>query len=873
MRFLSVAVCFLALAVGCGLKFGAAQEVSLDHGRDLLKRGSYKDAIAVFTSLLEKEPGNTGARHGLLRGLIETGEYQPAEKKARGFLGSAPDDAGVRVALSEILFIGGKYAEANTEAVRAGEKATGAALPASMLWRARSLLAQGKEAEAGPLVQEFIHYYNSGLAKSAEELTLVARGLVLLEKVKEANELFIDAREVDPTYTDAYVGQGELLNQKYNYAEAASLFRDALKNNPNLPAAHVGLAYSKQQESNDEPLSEVTRALSVNPNYEEALVLRAWLELEADKTDSAMEVAQRALSINPNSIGGSGIKAAIHYLADRKNELEAETKRVMSINPHCGSFFDALAHFAVINRRYSDAVTFGKRAVEVSPRLWPARTQLGIQLLRVGQAAEARAELERAFASDPYNLWAKNSLDLMDSMKDFQDTVRGPFIVRASPDDSAVIGAYTTDLLDECHRRLSSKYHFTPKSPITVELFSNHEDFAVRSLGVPGLGALGVCFGQVIAMDSPKAREAGNFNWGDTLWHEFAHVITLQITDYRIPRWLSEGLSVYEERRALFPGWGDNWTLDKLKAFKEGRFVKLDDMEAAFTRPTRPDQVPLAYFQASMFCEYIEEKYGFDGILRILASYKEGLKTPEAFRKAFSTDIGSLDRAFNEYLKGKTAGYIEAVKNSDAMKASKEAVVAMCNGRPNDFFANLKLGTIYKTEGESEKAIAHFKQAIEAYPYYTGQGNPYAELAALYESKGLKQEAAAQLAALAKVDEDAHEALKRLAQLRIELGDKPGAIEALEAAFYIYPLDASLHQIAANAYLEQGAAPEAIREYQIVLALRPTDPAGAHYDLARAFSAGGKKADARRQVLRALEIAPGFEKAQELLLKLKGAAP
>jgi tetratricopeptide (TPR) repeat protein len=249
------------------------------------------------------------------------------------------------------------------------------------------------------------------------------------------------------------------------------------------------------------------------------------------------------------------------------------------------------------------------------------------------------------------------------------------------------------------------------------------------------------------------------------------------------------------------------------------------------------------------------------------------LKTPEAFRKALSTDVGGLDRAFDEYLKGKTAGYIEAVKNSDAMKATKEALIAMCNSRPSDFFANFKLGTIYKTDGDSEKAIAHFKRAIESYPFYTGQGNPYTELAALYESKGLKQEAAAQFAALARIDEDAHEALKRLAQLRIELGDKAGAVEALKAGFYIYPLDASLHQIAGGVYLEQGAAPEAAREYQIVLALGPTDPANAHYDLARALLADGKKADARRQVLRALEIAPGFEKAQELLLKLKGGAP
>ena len=90
--------------------------------------------------------------------------------------------------------------------------------------------------------------------------------------------------------------------------------------------------------------------------------------------------------------------------------------------------FETIAQFAVNNRRYADAVDFGRRALELSPNLWSARTQLGIQLLRVGKVEEGRAELERAFKGDPYNAWAKNTLDLLDSMKDYVDTVRGPFL-------------------------------------------------------------------------------------------------------------------------------------------------------------------------------------------------------------------------------------------------------------------------------------------------------------------------------------------------------------------------------------------------------------------------------------------------------------
>src|SRR5262249_18017352 len=145
-------------------------------------------------------------------------------------------------------------------------------------------------------------------------------------------------------------------------------------------------------------------------------------------------------------------------------------------------------------------------------------------------------------------------------------------------------------------------------------------------------GALGVCFGPVVALDSPSARKAGEFNWGSTLWHEYTHVITLQMTNNLIPRWFSEGLSVYEERHAR-PGWGDDWNVANLKAYRDGRWLKISELDGGFLRPKSADQVPLSYFQASQVCEFIAEKYGFEAILEMLRRYREKERTPEIFEK------------------------------------------------------------------------------------------------------------------------------------------------------------------------------------------------------------------------------------------------
>jgi tetratricopeptide (TPR) repeat protein len=869
-RIAIVAIVFL---LGCSFNSSSAQEATVERARLLLKHGAYKEAIAAYSALLQKNSADREAFEGLTRAQIATGELEAAEKRLRALLSDSSSEASARTLLGELEFGTGRYAEAAADFERVIKEVKGTPALRAYVGRARALLAQGKVDESRAPLVEAARYYSENQPRSAEELTLIAQAFTLLEKFKDANEFYKDAREADPTYIEAFIGQGELFNQKYNYKDAGSLFQDAFKINEGSADAQAGYAESVRINSNDASMAAVERALKVNPNHIGALVLRAWLNLEADQAEMASKSLDRALAVNPNSLRAMGLRAAIFYLSDRKSDLDSEIRRALAVNPHGGEVFDTLAQFAVNNRRYSDAVEFGRRAVELSPNLWSARTQLGIQLLRVGKIGDGRAELERAFAGDPFNPWAKNTLDLLDSMKDYVDTVRGPFLIKSSPKESGALAVYAADLAEEAHKKLTAKYAFTPRAPILVEVFPDHEDFAVRTLGVPGLGALGVCFGQVIAMDSPSARQAGEFNWGSTLWHEFTHVITLETTDHRIPRWFSEGLSVYEERRAR-PGWGDNWSIQNLNAYRSGRFVKIDDLDAAFTHPKTPDGVPLAYFEASLVCDFIDEKFGFDAILKMLALYKEGAKTPSVLSRALKLASSDFDQAFSDYLRSKTTTWIQSlgsgpVRAPAGQLPSKEALVAILQARPNDYFAHLGLGAIYKNEGDANQAVEHLRRAADLFPYYSAEGNPYVLLAEIYEARGQKSEAAAALETFARYNETNAGALAKLARLRLEMGDRKGAVEALKQSFYIHPFDAGLHKLAGEVYLELGSSSEAIREFRAQIALTPPDLAEAHYDLARALEASGDRADARREVLRSLEIAPGFEKAQELLLKLR----
>ena len=165
------------------------------------------------------------------------------------------------------------------------------------------------------------------------------------------------------------------------------------------------------------------------------------------------------------------------------------------------------------------------------------------------------------------------------------------------------------------------RYQFKPPGPILIEMFPKHDDFAVRTIGLPGfIGALGACFGRVVTLDSPTARPPGQFSWAATLWHEMAHVITLQMSNNRLPRWLSEGISVFEERRAR-PDWGREMEARFAQALEEGELLKLRDLNEGFSDP---QLISLTYYQASLVAGHLRATYGEPALWRLLREYGEG---------------------------------------------------------------------------------------------------------------------------------------------------------------------------------------------------------------------------------------------------------
>jgi len=186
------------------------------------------------------------------------------------------------------------------------------------------------------------------------------------------------------------------------------------------------------------------------------------------------------------------------------------------------------------------------------------------------------------------------------------------------------------------------------------------------------------------------------------------------------------------------------------------------------------------------------------------------------------------------------------------------------------FALRIRAAELLAADGDTQAAVAHYIRALELFPYVTGAGNPYESLAKLLEQKGDRAQAAKALEGLVKTDENNLEALKTIARLRLALGEHRQALDALHASFFISPFDYKLHTQAGELSLELKDYANALIEFQVVLALAPPNVAEANFNVASAYYALGRQPEAKRAVLRALEAAPRYEKAQELLLRIVG---
>ena len=742
------------------------------------------------------------------------------------------------------------------------------------------LAAWGKKEEAEKILQQI-----NAVAKAKPASKRTARDTVALGRAalaagadpqKVIQQFLEPAKKKDPNLKDAYMALGELALGKSDFSRAANEFREGLKKHDADPDLTYGLARAFQTGDRKKSVELVEALLEINAAHPGAHILLAEHHINAEEFDEARIDLDSALEVNPQHPEAWALRAVLATLQDN-SEAQAKEARTQGLklwdkNPAVDTL---IGRCLSRGYRFKEAAEHLRTALQLQPAHLTAKLHLCHALFRLGKEDEAWILAKEIREADGYNVQAYNIGLLEAEMKGFKVRETPDFVLKMPARDEAIYADRALELLTEAKRVLGARYGLVMDHPVLVEFFPSQQDFAIRTFGnLGGQGILGACFGTVVTMNSPGSIASNRSNWESTLWHEFCHVITLTVTHNRMPRWLSEGISVHEEAQKN-AAWGMRMTSAyRRMTLDPETLTPMSKMSGAFLSPPSGEHLMFAYYEASQAVGWLLKTYGekkFQGILKDLA---DGRRINEALERNCGP-VGKLDEGFARHMRTVAEGF---AAKGDWSKPEKEeldpkdeaAVVAYLKEHPNNLWA-LELRTKRLLAGEQwTEALALTKKLVELAPDNVGNGCGYDLAARAY--RGLKQVEgeATMLREWAARDGGADPAFLRLIELDAAAKNWKGVRENVQRMLSIHPFLKQPYELLATACETLGQKDEAVWALRKLMTLGTDHPVETNFSLARLLQEKEPPL-AKRHLLDALAEAPRFRDGHELLLKMQPA--
>ncbi|MCI0536332.1 MAG: tetratricopeptide repeat protein [Verrucomicrobiales bacterium] len=822
-------------------------------------------AIAFFLATISL----IGAELEDVQKLYLKGEYEEAASRAQQALDRRMRNEDWGLVLSQSLLALGRYSDA--------QKAISNALelqPSSVRLRVQArdvYLQNGQIERAKEMLDEINQLGSSRMWAYNEPKSLLALGraaLIIGADPKLVLENFFNrAKSGDPKYRETYLAIGQLALDKYDDDLAAKTFQEALKECPNDPDILCSLARAYASSDRLRMIESIESALEQNARHTPTLLLKTDHMIDAEQYDPAAKLVEKVLSVNPahpEAWAYRAVLAHLHNKPDEEKKARAQGLQFWKTNPRV----DHLIGLKLSQKyRFVEGSAYQRRALESDPQYLPARLQLSQDLLRLGDESEGWSLAEGVHKSDAYDVVAYNLVTLHDTTAKYHYVTNENFSLRMTGHEAHVYGQGALHLLQRARAALCEKYEFKPDKRTLVEIFPEQKDFAIRTFMMPGgEGFLAVCFGNVITANSPASQNA--VNWHAVLWHEFCHVVTLGLTKNKMPRWLSEGISVYEERQAN-PAWGQSMTPKYREMILDGELTAVGNLSAAFLTAKTPMHVQFAYYESSLVVEYLVQKFGLDALKKILRDLGAGVDINAAIAQN-TAPMEQIEKEFSKFAKDRAeqlGQHLEWTRPQPGAQLGGEFGLEL---HPNNYYRLTREAKKLLSEKKWLDAKVPLQTLLDNYPEATGPDNAWSLLAAA--EHGLKEtdKERETLAKLASIDSTAIDAYARLMEIAAEKKDWNAVTQNAERFLAVNPLVALPYQYVGRAAEEVGQPKSAIAAYQTLLQLDPADPAETHFRLGKLLRQTVEPG-AKRHVLQALEDAPRYREALRFLLELNTA--
>ncbi len=830
-----LAICLVAALNCCGTASGQA---TTDTARSLFYEGKYSEVLLAATAAIGESVFSSEDWIALqAEAQIATGDYASAKQTIDAGLEQFPYSVQLR-------WTGANVHDYNNDLTRALEL----------------------KAEIGGLWTDSPWRY-----RNSRDLVIVGRYMLerRVDAKKVLDEFFARARDQNPSLAASWMAIGDLALEKNDFALAATNFAKAAELDRGNPDCHLGLALAYQPNLPEKAAESLNRALEINPEHIGSLLVIVERQISAEDYAGAETNIQKILKVNPERFEAWSYRAVLAHLNNDAAEEGRCRTRALKHWEHNGLVDHIIGRELSKKYRFAEGSEYQRMALLYEPGLLTAKIQLAHDLLRLGQELEGWKLAEEVFDADQYNVVANNLVELRDNLSQFATIERNGFVVRMDRVEAEVYGELVLELLEKESQQLVGKYGVQLQTPIFIEIFPRQQDFAIRTFGLPGgAGFLGVCFGRVVTMNSPAAQGASLTNWRSVLWHEFCHVVTLQKTNNRMPRWLSEGISVYEEQLAD-PAWGDTMTPRYREMILGGELTPVSKLSSAFLSPPSGEHLRFAYYESSLVVRFLVEQFGQAAMVALLDDLATGTPINDALRR-HAAPVDFLDKKFEEYatrLANELAPAADWTKPGNPV-AGVEGWQEWLDGHPDNIYGLLGLAGSQVEAGDLEAALETIGRFDSIYPETKGAETAWALKAEIHRSQNDIAAETAALERLTALDADDVAACVRLIEIHSAAGNWADVERVSDRLQGINPMLKSAHRSMALAAEQTANDPLAIRALSALVSLGPFDRADTHYRLASALFRGHQLDLAKRNVLLALAAAPRYRAAHQLLLEI-----
>ena len=260
------------------------------------------------------------------------------------------------------------------------------------------------------------------------DVALQAEAYWALGDYNTANDKFRSAVALQPKDPGVRVRWGRMFYERGQRKDAAALYEEALALQEDFAPALIGTAYLASNSFESKAVELAEKALAKDPKLFEAREMLARFALEEYDEKKAIAEADKALAISPEALDALIVRATVEWLNDRPGtEWVAKLEK---INPNYGEGYAMAAAMFIINRRYEEGIKLYRTALAKNPDLLAAKSELGVNLMRLGEEVESRKLLEECYNANWRTAQVTNTLTLMDSYKNFVTFKKGMLILR-----------------------------------------------------------------------------------------------------------------------------------------------------------------------------------------------------------------------------------------------------------------------------------------------------------------------------------------------------------------------------------------------------------------------------------------------------------